>query len=248
MEFGFGLHVQAPLDTPASIRVVAVRGEELGFDYMAFPDHIVMPRNYSSVHPYSEMGRLPRGDEGDFLDQLTAMTYVAAVTTKPRVMTSVMVVPHRPALMTAKMLATMDVLSEGRVSVACGAGWLEEEFEALGAPPYAERGKVTDEYIRAFKELWTSDNPSMSGTYVSFSNITFEPKPVQKPHPPIYIGGESAPALRRVVELGDGWFPIGRNPRNRMDTRAKYQANVERLHAVSEEKGRDPASIKLAAR
>ena len=104
---------------------------------------------------------------------------------------------------------------------------------------------MTDEYIQAFKELWTSDHPSMSGKFVNFSDIIFEPKPVQKPHPPIFIGGESAPALRRVVELGDGWFPIGRNPRNRMDTRAKYQANVERLHAVAEENGRDPASIML---
>ena len=132
MEFGFGLHVQAPLDTPANIRAVAVRGEELGYDYIGFPDHIVMPRDYASVHPYTDVGRLPGGDTGDFLDQLTAMTYVAAVTTKARVMTSVMVVPHRPAVMTAKMLATMDVLSEGRVTVACGAGWLAEEFEALG--------------------------------------------------------------------------------------------------------------------
>ena len=150
MEFGFGLHVQAPLDTPENIRAVAVRGEELGFDYLAFPDHIVMPKDYASVHPYSDRGRLPRGDEGDFLEQLTAMTYVAAVTSRMRVMTSVLVVPHRPAVMTAKMLATMDVLSEGRVSVACGAGWLEEEFQALGAPSYAERGRVTDEYIQAF--------------------------------------------------------------------------------------------------
>ena len=245
MEFGFGLHVQAPLDTPENIRAVAVRGEELGFDYLAFPDHIVMPKDYASVHPYSDRGRLPRGDEGDFLEQLTAMTYVAAVTSRMRVMTSVLVVPHRPAVMTAKMLATMDVLSEGRVSVACGAGWLEEEFQALGAPSYAERGRVTDEYIQAFKELWTSDHPSMSGKFVNISDIIFEPKPVQKPHPPIFIGGESVPALRRVVELGDGWFPIGRNPRNRMDTRAKYQANVERLHAVAEENGRAPASITL---
>ena len=245
MQFGFGLHVQAPLDTPEAIRAVAVRGEELGFEYVAFPDHIVMPRNYASVHPYSEMGRLPRGDEGDFLDQLTAMTFVTAVTRRTRVMTSVMVVPYRPAIMTAKMLATMDVLSEGRVTVACGAGWLEEEFQALGTPPFAERGRVTDEYIRAFKELWTSDTPAMSGDHVDFSNIVFEPKPVQKPHPPIYIGGESAPAIRRVVELGDGWFPIGRNPGNRMDTRKRYQENVQRLHAVAEERGRDPASIGL---
>jgi alkanesulfonate monooxygenase SsuD/methylene tetrahydromethanopterin reductase-like flavin-dependent oxidoreductase (luciferase family) len=142
MEFGCGLHVRAPLDTPENIRAVAVRGEELGFDYLAFPDHIVMPKDYASVHPYSDKGRLPRGDEGDFLEQLTAMTYVAAVTCRMRVMASVLVVPHRPAVMTAKMLATMDVLSEGRVSVACGAGWLEEEFQALGVHRHMPSGAV----------------------------------------------------------------------------------------------------------
>ena len=245
MEFGFGFHTQSPISDPVSMHSVAVHGEELGFDYMAFPEHIVAPRTYESVHPTSESGRLPALVKGYFLDSLTVMTYVAAVTTKPRLMPTVMVVPYRPAVMTAKMLATMDVLSGGRVTVGCGVGWLEEEFEALGTPPYAERGKVTDEYLRAFKELWTSDNPSMSGDHVSFSDIIFEPKPAQKPHPPIFIGGESAPAMRRVVEHGDGWFPMGTNPRNRMDTRVLYQANVERLHALAEERGRDPASIQL---
>ncbi len=239
MEFGFGLHVQAPLDTREAIRTVAVRGEELGFDYLAFPDHIIMPKDYASRHPYSELGRLPRGEEGDFLDQLTAMTFVTAVTNRARLMTSIIVVHHRPAVMKARMLATMDVLSKGRVSVPCGAGWLKEEFEALGAPPFAERGRVTDEYICAFEELWTSDNPSMTGDFVRFSDIIFEPKPVQKPHPPIFIGGESAPAFRRVVDHGDGWFPIGRNPSNRMDTRQRYRTNLERLHIVAEERGRD---------
>ena len=245
MEFGFGFHTQSPISDPASMRTVAVRGEELDFDYMAFPEHIVAPRTYESVHPTSESGRLPALVKGYFLDSLTVMTYVAALTTKPRLMPTVMVVPYRPAVMTAKMLATMDVLSGGRVTLGCGVGWLEEEFDALGTPPYTERGRVTDEYLRAFKELWTSDNPSMSGDHVNFSDIIFEPKPVQKPHPPIFIGGESAPAMRRVVEHGDGWFPMGTNPRNRMDTRALYQANVERLRALAEEKGRDPASIQL---
>jgi len=245
MEFGFGFHTQSPISDPTSMRTVAVRGEELGFDYMAFPEHIVAPRAYTSVHPSSETGRLPAMTKGYFLDSLTVMTYVAAVTTKPRLMPTVMVVPYRPAVMTAKMLATMDVLSGGRVTVGCGVGWLEEEFEALGTPPYVERGKVTDEYLRAFKELWTSDNPSMSGDHVSFSDIVFEPKPAQNPHPPIFIGGESAPAMRRIVEHGDGWFPMGTNPRNRMDTPALYRANVERLHALAEERGRDPASIQL---
>ena len=246
MQFGFGLPTRGPLASLEGVRTMALRGEELGYGYLTVPDHLVIPRTYNHEYPYSDTGEMPGGGSGDCLDQLTVMTYAAAITQKPRLMTSVMVVPHRPAVVTAKMLATIDVLSEGRLSLGVGAGWMKEEFEALATPPHAERGKVTNEYLRAFKELWTEDNPSMQGDYVNFSDVIFEPKPVQKPHPPIFIGGESGPAFRRTVELGDGWYPIGANPKNRMDTRERYQANVEKLHALSEEKGRDPASITLA--
>ena len=246
MQFGFGLPTRGPLANLESIRTMALRGEELGYGYLTVPDHLVIPRTYSHEYPYSDTGEMPGGGSGDCLDQLSVMTYAAAITKKPRLLTSVLVVPHRPAVVTAKILATIDVLSEGRLSVGCGAGWMKEEFEALGTPPHAARGKVTNEYIRAFKQLWTEDNPSMQGDYVSFSDVIFEPKPVQKPHPPIFIGGESGPALRRVVELGDGWYPIGANPKNRIDTRGRFKTNVEKLHALAEEKGRDPATIKLA--
>jgi alkanesulfonate monooxygenase SsuD/methylene tetrahydromethanopterin reductase-like flavin-dependent oxidoreductase (luciferase family) len=109
---------------------------------------------------------------------------------------------------TAKALATIDVLSEGRVTAGCGAGWMDEEFKALGVPPFAERGKVTDEYLRIFKTLWTEDDPRFEGSYVHFKDITFLPKPVQKPHPPLWIGGES-PAARPRRRPGDAWYPIG---------------------------------------
>jgi alkanesulfonate monooxygenase SsuD/methylene tetrahydromethanopterin reductase-like flavin-dependent oxidoreductase (luciferase family) len=126
-----------------------------------------------------------------------------------------MVVPHRPPVLTAKILATIDVLSKGRLIVGCGVGWMREEFEAIGAPPYDKRGAVSDEYIRAFKELWTSDNPTFSGKYCSFANVAFAPKPLQKPHPPIWVGGESPVALRRAGRLADAWYPIGSNPSSR---------------------------------
>ena len=246
MKFGFGLPTRGPLASLDGVRAMAQRGEELGYGYLTIPDHLVIPRTYTHEYPYSETGEMPGGGSGDCLDQLSVMTYAAAITKKARLLTSVMVVPHRPAVLTAKILATIDVLSEGRVTVGCGAGWMKEEFEALGTPPHAERGKVSNEFIRAFKELWTNENPSLQGDYVNFSNVIFEPKPVQKPHPPIFIGGESGPALRRVVELGDGWYPIGANPKNRMDTRERYKANVERLHALAEKNGRDPGTITLA--
>ena len=147
------------------------------------------------------------------MEQLTLLTFLAGVTSTAKLLTSVMVVPHRPPVLTAKVLATIDVLSKGRLIVGCGVGWMREEFEAIGAPAYDKRGAVSDEYIRAFKELWTSDNPTFAGTYCSFANVAFAPKPLQKPHPPIWVGGESPVALRRAGRLADAWYPIGSNPR-----------------------------------
>ena len=109
-----------------------------------------------------------------------------------------LIVPHRNPIIAAKSLATLDYLSGGRLIIGVGVGWMREEFEAVGCESFDERGAVTDEYIRAFKELWTSDNPTFEGKYVSFSDINFLPKPVQKPHPPLWVGGESRPAIRRA--------------------------------------------------
>ena len=159
-----------------------------------------------------------------------------------------MVVPHRPAVLTAKILATIDVMSGGRLIVGVGAGWLEEEFVAIGAPPFAERGTATDEYLMAFRELWTKDKPRFDGRFVKFSDILFAPKPVQKPCPALWIGGESGPAMRRAARIGDGWYPIGANPQHRLDTMARYRAAVERLRKLAADVGRDPASVALAFR
>jgi probable F420-dependent oxidoreductase len=147
---------------------------------------------------------------------------------------------------TAKALATIDVLSQGRVTVGCGAGWMDEEFQALGVPPFAERGKVTDEYLRIFKTLWTEDNPHFEGSYARFQDISFLPKPVQKPHPPLWIGGESPAALRRVVALGDAWYPIGSNPQFPLDSADRYSEALARLREEAGRAKRDPASIELA--
>jgi probable F420-dependent oxidoreductase len=184
----------------------------------------------------------------DLQEQLTAIAWLAGQTKRIRFHTSVMVVPHRPAVLTAKILATIDVLSGGRLSVGCGAGWMAEEFAALGTAPFAARGAVTDEYLQAFRALWTEDNPRFDGTYVKFANVIFTPKPVQKPHPPLWIGGESAPALRRAAKLGDGWYPIPANPQFLLDTFGRYRAALGRLRQLTAEAGREPASLKLGYR
>jgi probable F420-dependent oxidoreductase len=248
MQFGFGAPVSGALAAPEKLAQIAVEGEAMGYDYATISDHVVIPRDIEARYPYSDTGEFPGRSRGDRHEQLIAVAFVAGKTSRLRLVTSVTVVPHRPAVLQAKMLATIDALSNGRLTFGIGAGWMKEEFEALGVPPFPERGAVTDEYLMACRELWTNDDPQFAGKYVKFANVLFEPKPVQKPHPPIWVGGESGPALRRTARLGDGWYPIGTNPQHRLDSMKRFQAGVERLRRLTHEAGRDPAKIALAYR
>ena len=252
MRYGFEVPSTGALATPENLVQMARHGEELGFDLINVGDHIVIPRAIGSRYPYTQSGvftgewGLTERVTGHFLEQLTVLSFLAGQTSRIRLLTAVMVVPYRSPVQTAKTLATIDVLSGGRLIVGCGAGWMKEEFEALEVPPYEERGDVTDEYILAFKELWTSENPTFDGKYCRFSDIEFAPKPVQKPHPPVWIGGESPPAIRRAARLGDVWYPFGNNPRFPLDTRDLLAEAIARLHEHAAEYGRDPATIGIA--
>lgn len=246
MQIGFSLPTRGPLATPEHLATLAQRGEEIGFDLISISDHVVIPRAIHSRYPYSASGEFAIDPSGAYLEQLTTLTYIAARTKRVRLLSSVMVVPQRPPVLTAKQLASLDVLSGGRLIFGVGAGWMREEFDALGAPSFDERGAVTDEYLRAFKELWNAEDPSFAGRYTRFDNIAFSPKPVQKPHPPIWVGGESPAALRRVARLGDAWYPIGSNPRHPMGTTEQLSAALARLSTLVAEAGRDMAEIDLA--
>jgi probable F420-dependent oxidoreductase len=246
MDVGLTIPTRGPLATPVGIETIVRRAEELGFAHLSVSDHLVVPRSIASRYPYSESGAWPGAASGECLEQFTLLAWLAAISSRPRLITAVTVIPYRGAVHTAKIAATIDVLSQGRMVLGAGAGWLKEEFEALGAPPFEERGRVTDEYLQAFKILWTEDDPRFEGRHVRFANISFLPKPVQKPHPPIWVGGESPPALRRTARYGDAWFPIGNNPGHSLDTVARVAAGIQRLHQVAEQIGRDPSSIGLA--
>jgi probable F420-dependent oxidoreductase len=246
MKFGFGVPTRGPLANPDSIAALARKGEELGFGFVSVSDHLVIPRGIASRYPYNESGEFAGAADGECLEQLTLLTYLAATTETVRLLTSVMVLPYRPPVLTAKVLATIDVLSNGRLIVGCGVGWMREEFEALGAPAFDERGAVGSDYIRVFKELWTSDAPTFESSYASFSDIAFAPKPVQKPHPSIWIGGESPPALRRAALLGDAWYPIGANPRYPVGTLEQYASYADRVRGYAREGGRDPSELDFA--
>jgi probable F420-dependent oxidoreductase len=245
---GCSLPTSGPLTDPDSIARLAAEAEALGFDYATVSDHIVIPADIESRYPYSDSGEFPSGTQVDRHEQLMEAMYIATVTTKLRIVTSVMVVPHRPAMLTAKLVATLDVLSKGRLTLGIGVGWMEEEFLAVGTPPFAERGAVTDEYMMACKELWTKDSPAFEGKYTKFSNVTFRPKPAQTPHPPIWIGGESGPAMRRTARYGDAWYPIGTNPQFPMDTLTRYKAGIAKVRKLTTDAGRDPAYVAMAYR
>ena len=199
MNFGVWLPNCRHLATPDIIRGTAVRAEQLGYDSVWVSDHVVVP--HANVVNFGET----------VYDPLVTLAVAAGATSRVRLGTTVLIVPYRNAVVTAKMISSLDALSGGRVVLGVGAGWVAAESTTLGVP-FAERGAMTDEHLRAMQELWTRREPSFAGKYTQFSGVTFEPKPVQKPHPPIWVGGHSRAAVRRTAEFGAAWHPINRPP------------------------------------
>ena len=241
----FGLHLPASTATVKSEELVrfAQQAEALEFYCLTVADHVIVPRDISVPYPYTVDGKYP--GTGYHLETLVTMGFLAGATKRIRFATSVMIAPYRNPIVTAKMLASLDVLSNGRVIVGLGVGWMKEEFENLQAPAYEERGRVTDEYIRAFRELWTSDNPTFTGKHCNFSNIVFLPKPVQKAGIPIWIGGHSKQAIRRAGQLGDGWHPIGGVPTIPLEPE-DVRKDMAMLAEYARKAGRDPKTIRVA--
>ncbi|MBM3483293.1 MAG: TIGR03619 family F420-dependent LLM class oxidoreductase [Alphaproteobacteria bacterium] len=250
MEFGFNLPNGGPLARPDTLSLIAARGEQLGFGIFAIPDHIIFPTaDIHSRYPYTLDGKYVAGQNegGDVLEPLAMLAYLAGVTKKARLLLSVLVVPYRHPVLTAKLLSTADLLSNGRVVCGIGVGWMEQEFAPVGAPPFAERGKVTDEYVAIYRELWTNPEPRYKGQYCNVEGIVFSPRPVQKGGIPIWVGGETEPAMRRTARYADGWYPICSNPKHPLDTLPKFKAGIEKVRRYAEEAGRNPDNIKIAS-
>ncbi len=250
MEYGFYLPSGGPAAQPDALASIAKQGDKLGFFCMVMPDHVVQPRSVESQYPYSITGSLLKSHETaveERLEQVTTLAFLAGITEQIKLVTSVMIIPYRNPILTAKMLSTLDMLSKGRLILGAGVGWMEEEFELLDTEPFAERGAVTNEYLKAFIELWTSDNPTFEGKYVKFSDITFLPKPVQKPYPPIWIGGGSRPAIRRAAQIGDCWHPVGAIPAAPLEPEELAEHLVV-LRSDAEKVGRDPSTIQVSVK
>ena len=250
MEYGFYLPNSGASAEPDALADIAKLGDRLGFYCMVMPDHILQPNQVNSTYPYSLTGDIlaaGQSGDGEWPEQVTTLAWLAGITERIRLVTSVMIIPYRNPILTAKMLSTLDMLSKGRLILGAGVGWMEEEFELLNTEPFAERGAVTNEYLRAFIELWTNDNPKFEGKYVNFSDITFLPKPVQKPYPPIWIGGQSKPAIRRAAQIGDCWHPVGAIPAAPLEPE-ELAENLVLLHQYAEKAGRDPATIQVSVK
>lgn len=243
MRYGFYLPTRGQTAAPEALETLIARAEELGFSSVVIADHIVFPVTIKSKYPYTVSGAFP--GQGDALEQLSLMAFVAGKSRTLRLISSVMILPHRNPVVTAKMLATIDVLSRGRVTVGVGVGWLREEFEALGAPDFDRRGAVSDEYLRIFKVLWTQDPASYQGEFYRFDSVRCLPHPAQKPHPPIWVGGHSKAALRRVARLGDGWHPVGANPAVPLRP-PELRASLDDLRRLTEAEGRDFSALTIS--
>jgi probable F420-dependent oxidoreductase len=197
MKFGLFSMTTGPCTYPAAAARIARAAEAAGFDSLWGGEHVVLP------DPQAPPSPLAPGDR--IMDPIVTLAFAAAHTTRIRLGTGIIILPQRNPLVLAKELATLDVLSDGRLIVGIGVGYLEPEFRALGAP-FEDRGRVADEYLAALRAIWTEPKPAYRGRYVAFEKVQAHPQPVQQPTPPIVIGGTSAAAFRRAVQRGHGWY------------------------------------------
>ena len=221
---------------PALIADTARAVEERGFHAIWVPEHVVLFADYESKYPYSPDGRIGGYGKG-MMEPFTALSYLAAHTTRVRLGTAICLITQRNPIYTAKQVADVDFLSDGRVNFGIGLGWLREEFAALQVP-WEKRGQRANEHIAVMKALWTEETSSYDGELYKLPPSVMYPKPVQTPHPPIFIGGEGDHSLRRVADLAQGWLGASMDP----DILAE---RIATLHRFLEARGRSADEVKI---
>ena len=205
MKFGIAFANAGPLADPTLAVTSARAAEEAGFESLWTVEHVLVPAGYESTYPYDPSGKMPGGEQIDIPDPLIWLAYVAAATETIKLGTGILIVPQRNPGILAKEVATLDMLSGGRMMLGVGVGWLEEEFDALGVP-FEDRGRRLDSHIAAMRALWTERAATVDDDFTSFANCVSRPRP-SSGSVPIVIGGHSEPAARRAGRLGDGFFP-----------------------------------------
>ena len=244
VRFGFSVQGRGALADRENLSAVARRADALGYDSIFVSDRMLIPVASTSGYPYSPTGAFPLGPDEPWLEALTAVTWLVTITQRIHVGVSVLVVPYRNPVHTARALATADYLSGGRVILGAGIGWWREEFEAVGVP-FAERAARTDESLRIMKEIWTKPRVAFEGRFWRIAEAGgVRPHPAQRPHIPIWIGGHSEAALKRVVALADGWHTLGIRPPVALHPPEMAQS-VRRLRDLAAAAGRDPRSITI---
>ena len=236
MEFGLAFANTGPFAAADGAVVIAQSAEAAGFDSLWTVEHVIVPDGYESEYPYDPSGKMPGGDFADIPDPLIWLTFLAGQTTSIKLGTGILILPQRNPVVLAKECATLDSLSNGRLLLGIGVGWLEEEFDALGVP-FADRGKRTDEYVDVMRALWSEPKASHHGEYFGFDNAISQPKPANGSIP-IVVGGHTKIAARRAGRLGDGFFPGKGSVDELRDLFAVMRESAEKA-------GRDPDAIEL---
>lgn len=237
MDIGLFALAANPIATPPYLRALARGAEERGFASLWTAEHVVLFDQYASRYPYSADGRLPVGGENGPLEPFGTLAFFAGLTTKIRLGTGVCLVPQRNPVYTAKEVSTVDWMSGGRLDFGVGVGWLAEEFQAVDVP-FERRGDRCRAYLEVMKRLWCDDVSEYSGPFYALPACRQYPKPVQKPYPPIHFGGESDAALRRVADVGDGWYPFSVDP-------DELATKLARLDGMLAKRGRSRKEIRI---
>ena len=211
MQFDLWMPTASPMTTPELLDAVADGAEARGIGTIWVGEHVVLFEEYASNYPYADDGRIPAPPGSGLLEPLVTLTYLAARTSTVRLGTAMLLLPQRNPVYVAKEVSSLDWLSGGRVDLGIGVGWLKEEFDALNVP-WERRGRRTDEYLEVLRTLWVDDTSSYHGELYDLPPCEMFPKPVQQPHPPVHIGGETPAALRRAARLGQGWHTFNRSP------------------------------------
>lgn len=236
MKFGVMFANVGPFAQPEGALAIAKAAEDAGFESIWTVEHVLVPQGYESEYPYDKSGKMPGNDDAPIPDPLIWLSYLASATTTINLATGILIVPQRNPVVLAKECATLDSLSGGRLVLGVGAGWLEEEFDAIGVP-FAERGRRLDDHIACMRALWSGEPASYDGEFTSFGPAFSNPKPAQA-SVPIVIGGHSKVAARRAGRIGDGFFPGKGSP-------AQLAELFDVMGDAAREAGRDPSEIEL---